>query len=324
MKDIRYAILEWGTKVKVLNIQTLEEVFLSRYEVEEYALKDVIFGVSYNNGNLIYNKLSTKSLYIYLRDIHPEALYEVVPEKRYNLVTQDYLSYRRLSWRCRFCNGVWVASPNYRFSQRNRIDCPYCQGNSIPKTDTFAIRCPDLLRDWDFDKNTIDPYKISADSNAFVQWKCHKCGKSWRDRIKTRTLAGDDLGACPRCMRTNIMGGTSQPEIILYKKLLSFYDCTNRGKLDGVEFDILCEDNKFAVEYDGYAFHNDRRAEDLFKNKIAAEHGYTLYRIRESGLPALSDFNCINLRVTDDFSFEDCINKLLRMLTKRDAEYALT
>lgn len=323
MIDIKFAVLEVGARIGVLNIQTLTESFMSADELESYAISNKVHGLVYSTGKWSYTALSSKSLYRYLRDIHPESLYELVPEQRYNLVTQGYLSYKRLSWRCRFCNGIWVSSPNYRFSQRNKMCCPYCGSGSIPECDTLAKKCTSLLKDWDFEKNTIDPYKISANSNVFVHWKCHKCGKSWRDRIRTRVSAGDTLGACPRCIRADVMHGTSQPEILLYRRLYGYYDCVNRGKVNGVEFDIVCEDNKFLVEYDGYAFHNQRRAEDLFKNKIAAEQGYTLYRIREKGLPVLSDFNCINLRITDDFSFEACVSKLLRLLTKRDAEYIL-
>ena len=65
--------------------------------------------------------------------------------------------------------------------------CPVCCNKTIIKgvNDLFTI-CPNLEKEWDFDKNTINPYKTSAGSSKKAWWKCER-GHSWEAVINSRT-----------------------------------------------------------------------------------------------------------------------------------------
>ncbi len=53
-----------------------------------------------------------------------------------------------------------------------------------------------LMRFWDSDKNTLDPYAVSARSEEPASWKCPKCGYAWDASIRARFRTGEQ---CPCC-----------------------------------------------------------------------------------------------------------------------------
>lgn len=57
---------------------------------------------------------------------------------------------------------------------------------------------PQLVNDWDWDKNDISPNKISYGSAIECFWKCAQCGHSWSTRAYTRGARGS---GCPKCAR---------------------------------------------------------------------------------------------------------------------------
>lgn len=61
--------------------------------------------------------------------------------------------------------------------------------NSLAKTHT------NLLKDWDYTKNTLKPEYVSHGSNKKVWWKCDKCGFQWEAIIANRSSGK----GCPEC-----------------------------------------------------------------------------------------------------------------------------
>lgn len=64
----------------------------------------------------------------------------------------------------------------------------------------------------------------------------------------------------------------------------------NRIKLGGYQFDVFLDigTNKISFEYDGYAWHKDKRSLEIDneKDEYCRKNNISLYRIREYGLPA--------------------------------------
>lgn len=85
------------------------------------------------------------------------------------------------------------------------------------KSKTYVSDCPNLIVDWDWDKNNelgYCPDKISHGSNLSVFWKCHKCGYSWQAKVSNRYNARK----CPLCSNKVVVKGindlaTTHPEI---------------------------------------------------------------------------------------------------------------
>lgn len=112
-------------------------------------------------------------------------------------------------WICKTCGFSWEASISTRV---NGYGCPECgrKKNTVSRLKTMAAQnplfeqYPDLLKEWDFEKNAhIDICLLSASSNRNVWWKC-KNGHSFRQRIGTRTR---HKAGCPYCHGQKVLTG---------------------------------------------------------------------------------------------------------------------
>ena len=65
----------------------------------------------------------------------------------------------------------------------------------IEKENSFGNRCPDLVPEWNNEKNgKLSPYQVSHGSNKKVWWKCSKCAYEWQAVVHSRKKSG-----CPCC-----------------------------------------------------------------------------------------------------------------------------
>ena len=107
---------------------------------------------------------------------------------------------RAVWWRCKK-GHLWQARIADR---RNGHGCPYCSGRrAIPGETDFATVMPELLAEWDYEKNKKHkPEHLKPQSNEKVWWKC-KCGYSWK-----ATVCGRYIGrGCPSCAGDVIIKG---------------------------------------------------------------------------------------------------------------------
>jgi G:T-mismatch repair DNA endonuclease (very short patch repair protein) len=87
----------------------------------------------------------------------------------------------------------------------NNNGCPYCSGHKHCDCTSFAALCPELLLEWDYEKNG-DPNLYSSSSHKDVSWICkiNPCGcHKWTASInsrnrKNRPISSND-GECPYC-----------------------------------------------------------------------------------------------------------------------------
>lgn len=74
------------------------------------------------------------------------------------------------------------------------------------KENSFGISHPELLNEWDYEKNApLDPFNISSGSSRKVWWKCSK-GHSWRTSVANRTNKSN-LNKCPFCQVKRVTKG---------------------------------------------------------------------------------------------------------------------
>lgn len=87
-------------------------------------------------------------------------------------------------WKCKTCGYEWYSSVSHRVNGRG---CPYCNHRVViaGKNDLATLR-PELLKDWDYEKNTIDPTTVSIGSGKKAYWKCSACGHEWSAVIASR------------------------------------------------------------------------------------------------------------------------------------------
>ena len=163
-----------------------------------------------------------------------------------------------------------------------------------------------LLKEWDYENNSIKPDEIVATSNKKVCLICSNNHK-WAATVSSRVRGNN----CPKCNPN-----TSFPEqAIFYYISKVFINTISRYNFDKIELDIFIPEVKVAIEYDGFYFHNFAMQREIIKNKICKDNNIRLIRIREHGLCIYDDCECIIRKENNsNDSLNIVINKLLKLL----------
>ena len=135
--------------------------------------------------------------------------------------------------------------------------CPYCAGQKVLKGyNDLESQYGEIVEEWDYEKNDINPSEITGRCNKKVWWKCSVCGNSYYATVYNRTY---NNSGCSKCYARN---KTSFPEqaIFFYIKQ-EFLDAMNGYTEDlpnGMELDIYIPSIKTAIEYDGEKWHSTK------------------------------------------------------------------
>lgn len=125
-------------------------------------------------------------------------------------------SNKKVWWNCKVCGNSWQANPNSRCRGRG---CPNCgkKRRSQTRAQTMLslqttkklVDYPELLKEWDYEKNLSDPSEILGGSQVTAWWVCSVCGNSWHASVNNRVRGS----GCPKCKKYN---RTSFPEQALF------------------------------------------------------------------------------------------------------------
>lgn len=133
--------------------------------------------------------------------INPKLANEWNCDKNGDLKPEDYTSGsgKKVWWKCEK-GHEWQAVIS---SRNSGVGCPYCAGRKVLKGfNDIATTNPDILNEWDYDKNAISPFEVSFGSEKIVWWKCEH-GHEWQamvgDRVRGR--------GCPICSHRQILHG---------------------------------------------------------------------------------------------------------------------
>ena len=101
----------------------------------------------------------------------------------------------------------WEDSPYHRTHEHRK--CPVCSNKKVVKGfNDLATTRPDLAKEWDYDKNILEPTEVFRGSVKKVWWKCPKCGLSYEMRISHRNQGNN----CPYCSGKRVMPGYNDLE----------------------------------------------------------------------------------------------------------------
>lgn len=105
--------------------------------------------------------------------------------------------------------------------------CPYCNGRKILSgyNDLATIR-PDLVKEWDYEKNDKNPQEVSATSIKKVWWKCEK-GHEYQASISSRLNNCN----CPYCSGHQTLTGFNDIKSLYPKLLEEEWDYEKNNKL---------------------------------------------------------------------------------------------
>ena len=174
----------------------------------------------------------------------------------------------------------------------NGYNCPVCANRVIEEgINDFASFNERLLKEWNYEKNTIKPTEISAKSNEKVWW-IGECGHEWQATVNSRTMLKTN---CPICAEER-HASVSEKSVLFYiinsqkyKEVLENY---KDGKIK-LELDIYIPSIKTAIEYDGERWHRNIE-KDLKKDLMCEKNKIRLIRIRENGCP---NYNSSSIKI---------------------------
>lgn len=182
-------------------------------------------------------------------------------------------------WRC----NAGHSYPSTPKIQRN-CGCTVCAGKIVIRgVNDLETLEPDISKEWDYSRNEKQPYEFTRSSGAMVYWKCTRCGHSWPARINNRT---SHHTGCPNCSTSK---QTSFPEQALFYYIKQLYpNASNRIRLkDRLTLDIFVSEIRLAIEYNGYAWHNnsEQRKRDARKRTLCEESDIRLITVSEEPEP---------------------------------------
>lgn len=128
-----------------------------------------------------------------LQTLNPKLAIEWDNEKNILKPSQvTRCSGKKVWWRCKLGHSWKIAIS----SRTNGSGCPYCCNQKILSgfNDLQTLN-PQLVGEWDFEKNTLRPSQVALNSNQLVWWKC-SLGHSWKTTVASRSSAGN---GCPYC-----------------------------------------------------------------------------------------------------------------------------
>ena len=105
---------------------------------------------------------------------------------------------------------VWWICPrkhSWEASIESRVrgtGCPYCTNNIVlPGFNDLEYKRPDLIKEWDYSKNTFEPFTITPGSGKKAWWICSACGHQWLAEISSRNKGH----GCPECAKARRKNG---------------------------------------------------------------------------------------------------------------------
>lgn len=203
-------------------IQLLEEKGIKKDRIEEYYLSHSIPEISQWFSSVLNQEVSEVAVSKILKDLgikkQINSLSYVNDDRSKTLISQwdseknNNFNYDSVSvhskkvfwWKCEL-NHSWKAAIGNRYAAK--ADCHICTGRSVlAGFNDLAFLRPELLNEWNYDKNTdIQPTEVSVSSSRKVWWIC-KDKHEWETKIYNRTKSHKPTG-CPYCANQKVLTG---------------------------------------------------------------------------------------------------------------------
>ena len=216
-------------------------------------------------------------------------------------------SNKKYFWICSMEKHSYQSSPDNRCGKNS--NCPKCSGRDATKESNLKTRYPEIAKEWDYDRNKLNPEEIMPGNPNKFWWRCsdknHSYDASPDSRIYSKT-------SCPHCYLPN----SSKEEIYLRFELLNFFEFNPEDlKIKDISkqynVDIKIQREKLIIEYDGEYWHRERIDSDLQKTRELERLGWTVIRVREKPLKILSrKYNV----TSKSGKYKETSNKVLKKL----------
>lgn len=192
---------------------------------------------------------------------HPE-LCEEWNYKR-NKITIDEVTKgsAKVVWWIGKCGHEW----DDQISNRTRgNNCPYCSGMRVNDTNCLANLRPDLLLEWDYDKNNgiISPYEVACKSNKEAWWKCLVCSHEWKASMNQRSKSGCEV--CSESKGEKRIRKWLKHDNFVFESQKEFEGLIGTGGRN-LSYDFYLPEYNLLIEYQG-SFHDGSGGEYTEQN----------------------------------------------------------
>ena len=90
--------------------------------------------------------------------------------------------------------------------------CPYCNNQKVlAGFNDLKSHNPDIAKQWDYEKNTVEPSQVMYGSKSNIWWKCD-VGHSWQARVNDRVRPSESN--CPYCTGKRVLKGFNDLETL--------------------------------------------------------------------------------------------------------------
>jgi hypothetical protein len=139
-------------------------------------------------------------------DVSPNAALDWDSEKNGTHGPDDYFphSHCPAHWKCPTCSYRWRVSIGSRTAGNG---CPGCAGRVATRTNNLALASPEMLSEWDYERNDMSPSEVLPNSTLVTHWKCPR-GHLTQASVLSRVRIG-----CRLCNREDGSLATQNPEI---------------------------------------------------------------------------------------------------------------
>ncbi|TLU81457.1 MAG: hypothetical protein FDX21_11545, partial [Chlorobium sp.] len=223
-------------------------------------------------------------------------------------------SNKNVSWICSKCRYTWKA----KISNRSVLErgCPLCANRVVVEgVNDLGTTHQLLANEWHPTKNgDLTPKNVTHGSGKKVLWLC-PLGHDYPATILHRTSGTN----CPICNSGRQTSFAEQATFFYIKKL--YPDAISRYKssfLGRMELDIFIPSIRYAIEYDGEAWHKkDTIKREQLKYSKCQEKGIKLIRLREK-FPELgsivADYQFGTNKLYEPKNLEHIIKEILRRI----------
>lgn len=125
---------------------------------------------------------------------NPELKSQWSPNNKIDPTTIRKGSNKKALWLCEKCGYEYDMVIQDKALGRQ---CPYCTNSRIKiGYNDLKTTNPELIKEWDYDKNKIKPEEVMKGSNKKIWWKCSICNNEWETKIYNRGVLHR---GCPKC-----------------------------------------------------------------------------------------------------------------------------
>lgn len=213
-----------------------------------------------------------------LATTNPELLEEWDYEKNDIKPTEISVGYaKNVWWKCKNGHSYQTTVANHR---KEGCGCSYCSGRKATPENNLLTKFPALAKEWDYERNTVDPTSLSLGGKQKFWWRCEK-GHRWEATVNTRTANGY-VSSCPMCTKRLRISFPEKAIFFYLKKVFPDAEENYRPTwLGGKELDIFLPGKRIGIEYDGCRYHQTKK--DAVKGKLCKANSIMLVHIREKG-----------------------------------------